>query len=103
MRRGNELWAQVLKVGHHGSNSSTGPEWVRIVNPSVAVIQVGENRYGHPHQEVLDALAGRLVLRNDEHGRVHIWSDGVQMWISVEQGAAALSNWLKTAAGSLSP
>ena len=103
MRRGNELWAQVLKVGHHGSNSSTGPEWVRIVNPSVAVIQVGENRYGHPHQEVLDALAGRLVLRNDEHGRVHIWSDGVQMWIGVEQGSAALPNWLETAAGSLSP
>jgi competence protein ComEC len=103
LRAGEVLAAHVLKVGHHGSDSSTSPAWVRAVNPAVAVIQVGENRYGHPHDEVLDALAGRLVLRNDEHGRVHIWSDGVQMWINLEQRAVTLSNWLETAAQPLSP
>jgi hypothetical protein len=35
---------------------------------------------------VLEALAGRLILRNDEHGRIHVWSDGRQMWIEGEQG-----------------
>lgn len=85
MRTNGPVVADVLKVGHHGSHSGTGPGFVRAVDPAVAVIQVGENRYGHPHQEVLDTLAGRLLLRNDEQGRVHIWSDGQHMWIEAER------------------
>ncbi len=61
---------------------------MRAVNPALAVIQVGENRYGHPTQDVLATLAGRLILRNDLHGRVHVWSDGAQMWIEAERGDA---------------
>ena len=67
----------MLKVGHHGSNSATSPEFVEAVNPSVAVIQVGaDNEYGHPTEEVLATLDGRLVLRNDRDGRIEISSDG---------------------------
>lgn len=78
------LASQVLKVGHHGSRSSTGTDFVQAVSPLVAVIQVGENRYGHPEASVLEGLGGRLILRNDRHGRIHVSSDGVQMWLDAE-------------------
>ncbi|MCB0047009.1 MAG: ComEC/Rec2 family competence protein [Caldilineaceae bacterium] len=77
--------AAVLKVGHHGSSSATSPEFVEAVDPAVAVIQVGaDNDYGHPAQEVLATLDGRLVLRNDQAGRITISSDGRRMWIREE-------------------
>lgn len=82
---GAPLHATVLKVGHHGSSGSSSPAFIRAVNPQVAVIQTGvDNRYGHPHKMVLDNLAGRTVLRNDLHGRIHIASDGQQMWVDAE-------------------
>jgi competence protein ComEC len=82
---GAPLAAQILKVGHHGSNSSTGTDFVTEVNPSIAVVQVGQNRYGHPTQEVLDALSGRIILRNDLHGRIHMWSDGQHLWVDADK------------------
>jgi len=79
------LAATVLKVGHHGSNGSSGAAFLTAVNPQIAVIQVGAaNDYGHPHQEVLDRLAGRLILRNDQQGRIHLSSDGRQLWLETE-------------------
>ena len=87
LREGQPVAAHVLKVGHHGSEYSSSPVFIEAVGPSVAIIQVGaENRYGHPDPEVLEALGGRLVLRNDRAGRVHIWSDGRLMWIGTEKG-----------------
>ena len=87
LRAGQPLGAQVLKVGHHGSEHSSSPAFLAAVGPSVAVIQVGaENRYGHPDAEVLEILGGQLVLRNDRDGRVHIRSDGRLMWIETENG-----------------
>ncbi|MEZ4860006.1 MAG: DNA internalization-related competence protein ComEC/Rec2 [Caldilineaceae bacterium] len=83
------LTSTVLKVGHHGSKSGSSSAFVEAVNPQIAVIQVGaDNRYGHPHQEVLDHLAGRMVLRNDRDGRIHLYSDGHQLWMETETGAA---------------
>ncbi|RIK35439.1 MAG: hypothetical protein DCC57_23350, partial [Chloroflexi bacterium] len=83
---GAPLAATVLKVGHHGSAGSTGPELIRAVNPRLAVIQVGAgNRYGHPAAAVLETLAGRSVLRTDQAGRIHMISDGRQMTYSVER------------------
>lgn len=83
---GEPLAAHVLKVGHHGSEHSSSPGFVASVAPSVAVIQVGEgNRYGHPDPTVMKILDGRLVLRNDKHGRVSIRSDGTRMWIVTER------------------
>lgn len=88
LQLGAPLAATMLKVGHHGSAGSTGLEFIRAVNPQVAVIQVGAgNRYGHPAAAVLAALAGRTLLRTDQAGRIHVISDGRQMTYRVERAA----------------
>lgn len=65
----------VLKVAHHGSETSTDPELLRIVDPELAVISVGRrNRYGHPAPGVVARLegAGARILRTDVHGGVRV-------------------------------
>jgi competence protein ComEC len=80
------LAATVLKTGHHGSRNSSSHEFIEYTAPQIAVVQVGaENDYGHPHPEVLTELAGRTVLRNDLDGRIHLWSDGRQLWVEQEK------------------
>jgi competence protein ComEC len=77
--QGTELKSDVLKVGHHGSRTSTSDAYVAAVAPTYAIISVGaDNRYGHPHREVLDTLQkyGVLVHRTDEEGTIEIDSDG---------------------------
>ena len=72
----------VLKVGHHGSRTSTSAEFVRAVAPEWAVISVGaENRFGHPNPEPLAELARRNVklYRTDENGAVVFYTDGETM------------------------
>lgn len=52
----------ILKVGHHGSNSSSSEEFLDIVQPSIAIISCGfENSYGHPHAEIIERLTDRSV------------------------------------------
>ena len=71
--------AQVLKVGHHGSNTSTSEEFLEKVSPVYAVISCGkDNDYGHPHRETLDRLegAGVKVLRTDLLGTIILTTDG---------------------------
>ena len=75
----HKIKAQVLKVGHHGSNTSTSIEFLDAVNPQYAVIQVGvDNKYGHPNIEIIDRLEKRKIkiFRNDLHGDIIIISDG---------------------------
>lgn len=70
---------EVLKVGHHGSRTSSLQNFVKIVSPVYSVISVGENNsYGHPNKEVLLILEkwGGEILRTDEVGRVEMISDG---------------------------
>jgi beta-lactamase superfamily II metal-dependent hydrolase len=79
LKSGVNLQADVLKVGHHGSYSSTSPAFLKAVDPKYAVISVGKgNDYGHPHQVTLDKLsaAGVTVYRTDQNGTVVITSDG---------------------------
>lgn len=76
---GANLKANVLKVGHHGSSSSTTPAFLKAVAPKYAVISVGAgNDYGHPHKETLAKLAkaGVRVYRTDRDGTVVFSSDG---------------------------
>ena len=76
---GADLKADVLKVGHHGSSTSTSPDFLRAVDPRAAVISCGaNNEFGHPHKEILSLLedAGVRVLRTDLDGTVTIFSDG---------------------------
>jgi len=79
LKSGVNLQADVLKVGHHGSYSSTSPAFLKAVDPKYAVISVRQgNDYGHPHQVTLDKLsaAGGTVYRTDQNGTVVITSDG---------------------------
>lgn len=75
----SSLNVDVLKVGHHGSKTSTSEIFIGYTSPEYAIISAGkENRYGHPHQEVLDIL-GKFeirVLRTDESGLIKLSSDG---------------------------
>jgi competence protein ComEC len=70
----------VLKVGHHGSESGTGPDFLRIVQPRIALISCGiDNDYGHPHQVTLDNLAavdGLEVYRTDVDGTIRLTVSG---------------------------
>lgn len=78
-RLGAGLRADVLKVGHHGSSTSTTPQLLDAVQPRVALVSVGAgNRYGHPSPDVLRGLQARgtHVLRTDDAGSVVISIDG---------------------------
>jgi len=73
------LRADVLKVGHHGSRTSSSSAFLEAVSPAVAVISCGvRNRFGHPHVPTLDALArsGARVFRTDRDGSVVVTTDG---------------------------
>lgn len=74
-----ELNSDILKVGHHGSKTSTNKEYIEALSPDYAVISLGgDNKYGHPHKETLDTLNGLNVpiLRTDLEGRISFVSDG---------------------------
>jgi competence protein ComEC len=61
----------VLKVGHHGSKTSSGKEFVNEIKPKYSVISVGKNnRYGHPNKEVLNNLEDSKIYRTDEDGSI---------------------------------
>ena len=69
----------VLKVGHHGSNTSSSEDFLKQINPTYAVIMAGKNNsYGLPKQKILDRLAkiGAKVYRTDEEGTIMMISNG---------------------------
>jgi competence protein ComEC len=78
----HELAADVLKVAHHGSSTSSGDAFLAAVNPALAVISVGaDNLYGHPSADVVAALGrvGARILRTDESGTIVIRTDGTSL------------------------
>ena len=80
------LSATVLKVPHHGSRTSTTPAFLRAVQPTVAIVSVGDgNPYGHPSPTVLERLDGTLLLRTDQHGAVRLSTDGRTLWVQTER------------------
>ena len=87
IRSGYPLDAEILKVGHHGSSSSTLPAFLARVRPEMGVLFVGEdNPYGHPHQETLDLLkeSGVTVYRTDRDGTVVVRTDGMSYSVKTE-------------------
>ena len=61
----------VLKVGHHGSRTSSGREFIDEINPKYSIISVGKNnRYGHPNKEVLSNLENSKIYRTDQDGSI---------------------------------
>lgn len=78
IKSGAEINSDILKVGHHGSKTSSAEEFIQAVSPEIAVIQCGKNNpYGHPHPQTLQALEGIKILRTDLDGDIKIISDGV--------------------------
>ena len=61
----------VLKVGHHGSKTSSSKEFINEINPKYSIISVGkDNRYGHPNKEALDNLENSIIYRTDQDGSI---------------------------------
>lgn len=92
LNAGENLQSTVLKIGHHGSDTSTSYPFLRAVAPQYAVISVGAgNSYGHPTEAVLSRLrdAGVTTFRTDMQGEITAVSDGNTVHFSVAKNAAA--------------
>lgn len=86
---GFDLSADVLKLGHHGSRTSTDSLVLRMAGPKAAIASCGEdNSYGHPHAEVLEALEERDIplLRTDLQGTIFATTDGNTITLTAERG-----------------
>ncbi len=103
---GFPLKADVLKLSHHGSSTSSFPDFMNMADPEYAVISCGKNNdYGHPHKEILDMLKKRniKVLRTDQLGTIVAVSDGSKVYFPAigeasgkdrERDAADLSDYV---------
>lgn len=90
LAKGFDVKADVLKVGHHGSRSSTTNEFLSKVNPKYAVISCETgNDYGHPHKETMDKLKGKNipVYRTDELGTIIATSNGKTISFNTKPGS----------------
>ena len=88
---GVNLASTVYKVPHHESDTSSSPEFLEAVGPTVAVISIAaESRFGHPDEEVVARLQHHVVLDNNvlltsKHGDIQFTTDGNRLWIDPEQ------------------
>lgn len=86
---GYDLSATLLKVGHHGSDTSTSYVFLREIMPQYAVISVGaDNTYGHPTEDTISRLrdADVIVYRTDQQGDIICFSDGTELSFETEYG-----------------
>ena len=102
---GLQLSADVLKVGHHGSRTSSLQRYLDAVSPSFAVISCGQgNSYGHPHREAMARLTGTgaEIYRTDENGTIIFTTDGTTITVSTLRGTGAQSSAQTTTAPAVS-
>lgn len=90
VRERGPLASTVLKVAHHGSSTSTTPEFLSVVSPGAAVISVGaDNDFGLPDAEVIDKLKEKVgqdnIYRTDEQGTITFTTDGEKLWVEVRK------------------
>lgn len=83
-----KLKSTVLKVAHHGSKTSTMPQFLAVVDPELAVISVGaDNKFGHPSPEVVERLVDSLgenkLYRTDKDGTIEFITDGERLWVKI--------------------
>ncbi len=86
----NPLKSDVLKIAHHGSKTSTTAPFLQEVRPSLAIISAGaDNRFGHPHAEVVSRLqhtvGDRNIYRTDQNGDTEVISDGTTFWVKTQR------------------
>ncbi|MBR3290120.1 MAG: MBL fold metallo-hydrolase [Clostridia bacterium] len=89
LKSGQDLTADVLKAGHHGSSDASSWSFLEAVQPSIALISCGKNNdYGHPHQELLKRFSRRSmeVYRTDQQGAVVVHTDGQSLSVTTEKG-----------------
>ena len=87
LNRDYELESDILKVGHHGSNTSTTRPFLEAVDPDIGVIMCGDdNPYGHPHDETIERLAaeGVATYRTDIQGTIVVTTDGEDYEVNQE-------------------
>ena len=75
----------IWKVSHHGSKNGINDNFLKIINPDIAVIEVGEkNKYGHPAQPTMNKLTdtGAKIFRTDKNGRIEVTTDGQHFWLA---------------------
>ena len=85
LERHPDLRADILKVAHHGSNTSSGAAFLMAVQPRVAIIPCGlANRFGHPHGEVLDRLGNirSRILRTDQSASLILEQRGADLYLN---------------------
>lgn len=95
LERGEVLEADVLQLGHHGSRTSSSVPFLEAVAPEIAIYSAGsDNRYGHPHSEVIERLLARgiTVYGTAVHGTVTVLSDGEGVRVETETGAAPVAD-----------
>jgi len=85
-----DLSSTVLKVAHHGSDTSTTPQFLAVVSPQAVIISVGaDNRFGHPTEEVIERLEGKIksddIYCTDERGTIEFTTDSERLWVRVER------------------
>lgn len=81
----NILESDILKVGHHGSDTSTGEAFLKMVKPKYAIISAGaDNKYGHPKLEVIEKLMQNQVeiLETSKRGNIVFETDGEKLWLA---------------------
>lgn len=88
LKKGMDVQADVLKMGHHGSKTSSGNAFLSEVEPALCVISCGAgNDYGHPHEETLKKLEKRGItpFRTDQDGAIVVGSDGSTLYCATDQ------------------
>ncbi|MCA9982198.1 MAG: MBL fold metallo-hydrolase, partial [Anaerolineales bacterium] len=83
LESGQPVQALVFKAGHHGAKNASNDFFLAAVQPQVVVVSAGaENRFGHPHPEMLEraTAVGATVLRTDELGTITLETDGQHIW-----------------------
>jgi competence protein ComEC len=84
------LKSTILKVGHHGSDTATGEEFLKAVSPDIAVISVGSgNNFGHPNSDVVSRLVEQVgierIYRTDEDGTIEFITDGAKLRVITDK------------------
>lgn len=96
---GFDLDVDVLKVGHHGSSTSSSLVFLKAVTPEYAVILCGtNNKYGHPHDETLSKLeeVSATIYRTDINGTITITTDGKTIDVILDEQNSQVYNWQNT-------
>ncbi len=88
---GVDLDAEILQLGHHGSNTSTSKAFLEAVSPETAIYSAGaDNQYGHPHQEVLERIRSfdADLYGTDAHGTIMVTTDGMSYQVTTHKNGA---------------